>query len=290
MDVIINLLVNGISTGLLIFLLAAGLTLIFGLMDVLNFAHGGLFVWGAFMGAWVFNETGNFLLSVAAAILIGMVLGLVLERFLIRPVYGNHVRQLLITLGGMLVLTESIKILWGPNPIRVNLPEWLQGSFQFDGGVILIKYRLFVIVVGVIMYAALWLLLSKTRIGLMIRAGVIDKEMVQAMGINVKAIFTFVFLLGSAMAAMGGALLAPYSGVVFAEMGMQYAVLAFIVVIIGGMGSLQGSALASLIVGVLGAFMAYYIPDLSLALNMLLLAFVLLVKPTGLMGEKGGAV
>ncbi|MEW4219003.1 branched-chain amino acid ABC transporter permease [Rossellomorea marisflavi] len=290
MDVIINLLVNGISTGLLIFLLAAGLTLIFGLMDVLNFAHGGLFVWGAFMGAWVFNETGNFFLSVAAAILIGMVLGLVLERFLIRPVYGNHVRQLLITLGGMLVLTESIKILWGPNPIRVNLPEWLQGSFQFDGGVILIKYRLFVLVVGVIMYAALWLLLSKTRIGLMIRAGVIDKEMVQAMGINVKAIFTFVFLLGSAMAAMGGALLAPYSGVVFAEMGMQYAVLAFIVVIIGGMGSLQGSALASLIVGVLGAFMAYYIPDLSLALNMLLLAFVLLVKPTGLMGEKGGAV
>ncbi|MDW4527332.1 branched-chain amino acid ABC transporter permease [Rossellomorea marisflavi] len=290
MDVIINLLVNGISTGLLIFLLAAGLTLIFGLMDVLNFAHGGLFVWGAFMGAWVFNETGNFLLSVAAAILIGMVLGLVLERFLIRPVYGNHVRQLLITLGGMLVLTESIKILWGPNPIRVNLPEWLQGSFQFDGGVILIKYRLFVIVVGIIMYAALWLLLNKTRIGLMIRAGVIDKEMVQAMGINVKAIFTFVFLLGSAMAAMGGALLAPYSGVVFAEMGMQYAILAFIVVIIGGMGSLQGSALASLIVGVLGAFMAYYIPDLSLALNMLLLAFVLLVKPTGLMGEKGGAV
>ncbi len=290
MDVIINLLVNGISTGLLIFLLAAGLTLIFGLMDVLNFAHGGLFVWGAFMGAWVFNETGNFLLSVAAAILIGMVLGLVLERLLIRPVYGNHVRQLLITLGGMLVLTESIKILWGPNPIRVNLPEWLQGSFQFDGGVILIKYRLFVIVVGIIMYAALWLLLSKTRIGLMIRAGVIDKEMVQAMGINVKAIFTFVFLLGSAMAAMGGALLAPYSGVVFAEMGMQYAILAFIVVIIGGMGSLQGSALASLIVGVLGAFMAYYIPDLSLALNMLLLAFVLLVKPTGLMGEKGGAV
>ncbi len=290
MDVIINLLVNGISTGLLIFLLAAGLTLIFGLMDVLNFAHGGLLLWGAFMGAWVFNETVNILLSVAAAILIGMVLGLVLERFLIRPVYGNHVRQLLITLGGMLVLTESIKILWGPNPIRVNLPEWLQGSFQFDGGVILIKYRLFVIVVGIIMYAALWLLLSKTRIGLMIRAGVIDKEMVQAMGINVKAIFTFVFLLGSAMAAMGGALLAPYSGVVFAEMGMQYAILAFIVVIIGGMGSLQGSALASLIVGVLGAFMAYYIPDLSLALNMLLLAFVLLVKPTGLMGEKGGAV
>ncbi|MFL8935197.1 branched-chain amino acid ABC transporter permease [Rossellomorea oryzaecorticis] len=289
MEVMVNLLVNGVSTGLLIFLLAAGLTLIFGLMDVLNFAHGGLFVWGAFMGAWIFNETGNFLLSTIGAIAAGMLIGWLLERFLIRPVYGNHVRQLLITLGGMLVLTESIKVFWGPNPIRVNLPEWLQGSYQF-GDIILIKYRLFVILVGIILYIGLWQLLSRTKIGLMIRAGVLDKEMVQALGINVKAMFTFVFLLGSALAALGGSLLAPYSGIVFAEMGMQYAILAFIVVIIGGMGSLQGSMYASLIVGVAGAFMAYYVPDLSLALNMLLLALVLLVKPTGLMGEKEGAI
>ncbi|OMF57008.1 branched-chain amino acid ABC transporter permease [Paenibacillus sp. FSL R5-0490] len=289
MEVFINLLVNGVSTGLLIFLLAAGLTLIFGLMSVLNFAHGGLFVWGAFSGAWFFKETNSFLLAIAGAVAVGMVLGWVLERFLIRPVYGNHVRQLLITLGGMLVLSESIKIFWGPNPIRVNLPAWLEGSYQFDG-IIIIKYRVFVIVVGLLLYLALWLLLSRTQIGLMIRAGVLDKEMVQALGINVKGLFTFVFLLGAGLSALGGALLAPYSGVVFAEMGMQYAILAFIVVIIGGMGSLQGSALASLIVGVAGAFMAYYMPDLSLALNMLLLAIVLLVKPTGLLGEKGSAV
>lgn len=289
MEVFINLMVNGVSTGLLIFLLAAGLTLIFGLMSVLNFAHGGLFVWGAFSGAWIFNETNSFLLAIAGAVAVGMVLGWVLEIFLIRPVYGNHVRQLLITLGGMLVLSESIKIFWGPNPIRVNLPVWLEGSYQFDG-IIIIKYRVFVIVVGLLLYLALWLLLSRTQIGLMIRAGVLDKEMVQALGINVKGLFTFVFLLGAGLAALGGALLAPYSGVVFAEMGMQYAILAFIVVIIGGMGSLQGSALASLIVGVAGAFMAYYMPDLSLALNMLLLAIVLLVKPTGLLGEKGSAV
>lgn len=228
-------------------------------------------------------------MAIAGAAAVGIVLGWVLERFLIRPVYGNHVRQLLITLGGMLVLSESIKILWGPNPIRVNLPGWLEGSYQFDG-IIIIKYRLFVIAVGLLLYLALWLLLSRTQIGLMIRAGVLDKEMVQALGINVKGLFTFVFLLGAGLAAVGGALLAPYSGVVFAEMGMQYAILAFIVVIIGGMGSLQGSALASLIVGVAGAFMAYYMPDLSLALNMLLLAIVLLVKPTGLLGEKGGAI
>lgn len=289
MEVFINLLVNGVSTGMLIFLLAAGLTLIFGLMSVLNFAHGGLFVWGAFTGAWVFKETNSFIAAIVGAIVIGMILGWVLERFLIRPVYGDHVRQLLITLGGMLILTESIKIFWGPNPIRVNLPKWLEGSYQLDGFII-IKYRVFVIAIGVIIYIALWLMLSRTQIGLMIRAGVMDKEMVQALGINVKKLFTIVFLLGAALAALGGALLAPYSGVVFAEMGMQYAILAFIVVIIGGMGSLQGSVLASLIVGVMGAFLAYYMPDLSVAFNMLLLAIVLLVRPTGLFGEKGSAV
>ena len=286
MDVLVNLFVNGVSTGMLIFLLAAGLSLIFGLMSVLNFAHGGLFAWGAFTGVWLFNMTGSYVLALIGAILIGMFLGFVLERFLIRPVYGNHVRQLLVTLGGMLVLSECIKVFWGPNPISAKLPTWLQGSLTFDG-IILIKYRLFVIIVGVLIYIGLMLLLRKTKIGLMIRAGVIDKEMVQALGINIKAIFSFVFLLGAGMAALGGFLLAPYSGVIFAEMGMQYAILAFIVVIIGGLGSVQGSAIASLIVGLAGAFTAYYLPDLSLAINMLMLLFFLVVKPTGLVGEKG---
>jgi len=285
-DVLVNLFVNGVSTGMLIFLLAAGLSLIFGLMSVLNFAHGGLFAWGAFTGVWLFNMTGSYVLALIGAILIGMFLGFVLERFLIRPVYGNHVRQLLVTLGGMLVLSECIKVFWGPNPISAKLPTWLQGSLTFDG-IILIKYRLFVIIVGVLIYIGLMLLLRKTKIGLMIRAGVIDKEMVQALGINIKAIFSFVFLLGAGMAALGGFLLAPYSGVIFAEMGMQYAILAFIVVIIGGLGSVQGSAIASLIVGLAGAFTAYYLPDLSLAINMLMLLFFLVVKPTGLVGEKG---
>ncbi|EEM17360.1 MULTISPECIES: branched-chain amino acid ABC transporter permease [Bacillus] len=286
MDVLVNLFVNGVSTGMLIFLLASGLSLIFGLMSVLNFAHGGLFAWGAFTGVWLFNMTGSYVLALIGAILMGMFLGFVLERFLIRPVYGNHVRQLLVTLGGMLVLSECIKVFWGPNPISAKLPTWLQGSLTFDG-IILIKYRLFVIIVGVLIYIGLMLLLRKTKIGLMIRAGVIDKEMVQALGINIKAIFSFVFLLGAGMAALGGFLLAPYSGVIFAEMGMQYAILAFIVVIIGGLGSVQGSALASLIVGLAGAFTAYYLPDLSLAINMLMLLFFLVVKPTGLVGEKG---
>ncbi len=284
MNAVLNLIINGLSTGMLIFLLASGLTLIFGLMSVLNFAHGGFFVWGAFVAVWLFNFTKSFMLSLIGSIIIGMLIGWLIESFLIRPVYGNHIRQLLVTLGGMLVLVELIRIIWGSNPIRSNLPSWLEGSFQI-GGVILIKYRLFVIFFGLIGYMLLMLLLKKTKIGTTIRAGVDNKEMVQALGINIKNVFSFVFLLGAGMAALGGMLLAPYSGIIFADMGMQYAILAFIVVIVGGLGSIQGAIVASIIVGLAGAFTAYYFPDFSLAVNMLLLIIVLLLRPKGLYGE-----
>ncbi len=286
MNAILNLLINGLSTGLLIFLLASGLTLIFGLMSVLNFAHGGFFVWGAFVWVWLFSATGNFFISVVGAIGIGMLIGFIFEKTLIRPVYGNHIRQLLVTLGGMLVLVELIRMIWGSNPIRAGLPVWLDGSIQL-GGVVLIKYRLFVILVGLIIYGLIMLLLKKTKIGMIIRAGVDNREMVQALGINIKAVFSMVFILGAGIAALGGTLLAPYSGIIFADMGLQYAILAFIVVIIGGLGSVRGAALASIIVGLAGAFTAFYYPDLSLAVNMLLLIFVLLLRPKGLFGEKG---
>mgnify|MGYP001287861166 FL=1 len=286
MNAILNLLINGLSTGLLIFLLASGLTLIFGLMSVLNFAHGGFFVWGAFVWVWLFSATGNFFISVVGAIGIGMLSGFIFEKTLIRPVYGNHIRQLLVTLGGMLVLVELIRMIWGSNPIRAGLPVWLDGSIQL-GGVVLIKYRLFVILVGLIIYGLIMLLLKKTKIGMIIRAGVDNREMVQALGINIKAVFSMVFILGAGIAALGGTLLAPYSGIIFADMGLQYAILAFIVVIIGGLGSVRGAALASIIVGLAGAFTAFYYPDLSLAVNMLLLIFVLLLRPKGLFGEKG---
>lgn len=288
MNAIINLFVNGLSTGVLIFLLASGLTLIFGLMSVLNFAHGSFFVWGAFVGLWLYDLTNHFFVALIGAVLVGMLIGWLVERILIQPVYGNHIRQLLVTLGGMLVLIECIRIFWGSNPLRANMPDWLEGSFQF-GGVILIKYRLFILVVGFLIYLLLWVILKKTTIGIMIRAGVDNREAVQALGINIKTVFSFVFLFGAGMAALGGFLLAPYSGIIFADMGMQYAILAFIVVIIGGLGSIPGAAIASIIVGLAGAFTAFYVPDLSLSINMLLLIFILLLKPTGILGEKGRA-
>jgi branched-chain amino acid transport system permease protein len=286
LDVLLNLSLNGLATGMLIFLLAAGLTLIFGLMDVLNFAHGGLFAWGAYSGIWIYSKTGSFFIGILGAILVGFLLGILTERWIIKPVYGNHVQQILITLGLMLVLSEMLKVVWGPNQISANPPDYLVGSWEI-GGVIIIKYRLFIIFVGLLVFAVVQFLLSKTKIGLVVRAGVMNKEMVQALGINIQKVFMFVFMIGAGMAALGGVLLGPYSGVIHAEMGLEFAILAFIVVVIGGMGNFKGSLLAAALVGLSGSFMAYYVPDLALAANMLLMAVVLVFRPQGLFGMKG---
>jgi branched-chain amino acid transport system permease protein len=286
MDLLFSLTINGLATGMLIFLLAAGLTLIFGLMDVLNFAHGGLFVWGAFSGVWAYNLTESFWIGIIAAIITGLILGAVTEYLIIRPVYGNHTQQILITLGLMLVLSELIKVVFGPDQKAANPPGFLEGSFMI-GDVILIKYRLFIILVGLIVFAITSFILKRTRIGLIVRAGVMNKEMVQTLGINIRVVFMLVFMVGAAMAAFGGLLMAPYSGVIYAEMGLEFGILAFIVVVIGGMGSFTGSLLAAILVGLAQAYMAYYVPALSLAVNMLLMTVVLIFRPQGLFKVKG---
>jgi branched-chain amino acid transport system permease protein len=286
MDLIINLALNGLATGMLIFLLAAGLTLIFGLMDVLNFAHGGLFAWGAYSGVWVYALTDSFVLGIMGALLTGLILGMITEKFIIQPVYGNHVQQILITLGFMLVLSELLKVVWGPNQLSTSAPDYLAGSWVI-GEVIIIKYRVFIIAVGFLVFGIVQLVLNRTRVGLVVRAGVMNKEMVEAFGINIKKVFMYVFMVGSALAALGGILLAPYSGVIYAEMGMEFAILAFIVVVIGGMGSFPGSLFAAILVGLTGSFMTYYVPELSLAVNMILMALVLIFRPQGLFTVKG---
>lgn len=286
MELVINLIINGLATGMLVFLLAAGLTLIFGLMSVLNFSHGGFFAWGAYMGIWLFTTTGNYLLAIVGAMVVGLLLGAFTERVIIKPVYGNHIRQILITLGLMLVLQEMLKVVWGPNQLPARAPEFLSGSWVI-GDIVIIKYRAFIILVGLLVFFLVHYMLKKTKIGLVVRAGVMNKEMVQALGININRVFMFVFMLGSAMAALSGVLLAPYSGVIYAEMGLEFAILAFIVVVIGGMGSFPGSLFAAILVGLSGAFMTYYVPDLSLAVNMLLMVIVLSIRPEGLFKVKG---
>jgi len=286
MELLINLLINGLATGMLIFLLAAGLTLIFGLMDVLNFAHGGLFAWGAFSGVWLYGVTDSFTLAIIGAILTGVILGFITEKLIITPVYGNHVQQILITLGFMIVLSEMLKVVFGPNQLAAKTPPLLAGSWEI-GDVIIIKYRLFIIIIGFIVFGIFQFILKRTKIGLIVRAGVMNKEMVQALGINIKQVFLYVFMTGAGLAALSGILMAPYSGVIYAEMGMEFAILAFIVVVIGGMGSFPGSLLAAILVGLAGSFMAYYVPALSLAVNMMLMAIVLIFRPQGLFTAKG---
>ncbi|MGM9945111.1 MAG: branched-chain amino acid ABC transporter permease [Lysinibacillus sp.] len=281
MELIISLIINGLATGMLIFLLAAGVTLIFGLMDVLNFAHGGLFVWGAYTGIFAYAFTESFTIGIIIALLTGAILGFITEKLIITPVYGNHVQQILITLGLMIVLSECIKVVFGPNGIPVSVPPLLAGSWEV-GNIIIIKYRIFIIVIGFMIYGLFHYILTRTKIGLIVRAGVMNKEMVQALGINIKRVFLYVFMVGAALAALGGVLMAPYSGVIYAEMGMEYAILGFIVVVIGGMGSYSGTLLAAILVGLAGSFMAYYVPYLSLAVNMIIMVIVLVFRPQGL--------
>lgn len=286
MELFFNLTINGLATGMLIFLLAAGLTLIFGLMDVLNFAHGGLFAWGAYSGIWMYTTTGSFFVGIMGALATGLVLGLLTEKWIVKPVYGNHIQQILITLGLMLVLSELLKVVWGPNQIAAAPPAYLKGSWEI-GDVLIIKYRAFIILIGLLVFFLIRYILKNTKIGLIVRAGVMNKEMVQSLGINFNRIFTMVFMAGAALAALSGVLLGPYSGVIHAGMGMEFAILAFIVVVIGGMGNISGSIMAAILVGLSGSFMAYFVPDLALAVNMILMAVVLIFKPKGLFSIKG---
>ncbi|WP_078594099.1 branched-chain amino acid ABC transporter permease [Evansella clarkii] len=292
MELHLTLIFNGIATGMLIFLLAAGLSLIFGLMSVLNFAHGALFMFGAYAGTYVYILLGGwaggwsifyFGLGLLAAAVIGIILGFIVERTTIRQVYGDHLRQILVTTGVMLVVMELVRVFWGSNVIQVGRPQVLDGRTEMMN-VLFGHYRLFIIAFGVIVLVGMLIMLKKSKIGLVVRAGVENKEMVQALGINVRRVFTFVFIFGTTLACIGGFLWGPYQGQINPNMGMDLMLIAFIVVAIGGMGSVGGSAVAAILVGLSEAYMAYFFPPGALAVNMLIMAVVLLVKPTGLLG------
>ncbi|SMB99176.1 amino acid/amide ABC transporter membrane protein 1, HAAT family [Thermanaeromonas toyohensis ToBE] len=287
METFINLTTNGIATGMAIFLFAVGLSIIFGLMDILNFAHGAFFLWGAYMGAWIFSQTQSFGLALLGAVLCGVILGTVLERLTISRVYGSHVSQMLLTMGLMLVLTELVRVLWGPNILTSPGPKWLEGSWDF-GGIILVKYRLFTIAVGILIALLVYFLLQRTRLGIIVRAGVENREMVQALGIDIRKIFTLIFALGAGLAALGGAMMGPLNGAISPTMGMDNQLLAFIVVVIGGLGSFIGSLAGALLVGLMGALVSWFAPEAALTVNVLLMAVVLLVRPRGLFG--GGRI
>jgi branched-chain amino acid transport system permease protein len=296
----ITLTVSGVAMGMLLFLVSSGFSLIFGFLNVLNLAHGALFAWGAYVGFSAFSlidhwtgwGTSNavffnmliFLLALIIAGLVVAIIGMITEKLVIRPVYGSHLFQIFITVGAMIVLEESIRILWGPDDEVMPVPLNFIGSWDIFG-VVVSKFPLIAIVIGLLLYVVIYSVLKKTKVGMIVRAGVENPEMVQVMGHNVYRYFTGVFAAGSALAAVGGGMWATFVKSINPAMGGEVIVLALIIAIIGGLGSITGSVVGALMVGLSYNYVAYLIPKASLGITMLLLVVVLLIRPTGLFQE-----
>jgi branched-chain amino acid transport system permease protein len=295
----LTLTVAGLAMGMLIFLVASGLTLIFGLMDVLNFAHGALFSWGAYAGftvavaldahrGWAAAPSVGLnalllLLAVAAAVAVAFVLGVLLERVIVRPVYGQHLFQILITLGATIVLEEVIRVAWGPNDQVMPVPATFQGSWDV-ADVVVLRFPAIAIGLGLLVYGAMQWLLTRTRVGLIVRAGVENREMVQVMGHDIHRYFTAVFAAGSGLAGLGGLMWGMFGQSIRPSMGGEQLIFAFIVVIIGGLGSVTGSLVGALLVGLAYNYVAFLVPKAAIGVTMCIMVLVLLVRPTGLYG------
>lgn len=290
----LTLTVAGAAMGMMLFLMAAGLTLIFGLMDVLNFAHGAFITLGAYVAVSVFAEFAGWsaaeswwlnlaVLGVAlvAAALASGVFGFVFERILIRRVYGMHLRQILITMGGLIIAEQLVIVLWGANPLPLAKPASLRGSVIL-GTAAIEKYRLLAVVLGIVVYGALHLILNRTRLGLLVRAGVENREMVEALGYRIRRLFIAVFVAGTALAGVGGVMWGLYQELVTRAIGGDMTILIFIVVIIGGLGSVGGCFVGAVLVGLVTNYVGFLAPKLALGSNILLMTAILLWRPRGL--------
>jgi len=290
----VTLTVAGLAMGMMIFMMASGLTLVFGLMDVMNFAHGVFISVGAYAAASVLlamkaqtasPELGANLVAIVPAVLAAValagVLGWFFERVVIRPVYGDHLRQILVTMGGLIVVEQLIVVVWGPDMIPLPRPEALGGAFVF-GDAAIERYRVLAVVVGLAVFGAMWLALNRTRIGLLVRAGVENAEMVESLGYRIRRLFVGVFVADNALASLGNVMWAMYQESLTAQMGMQVMVLIFIVVIIGGLGSVGGCFAGALLVGLTANYTGFLAPKLALGSNILLMVLVLLWRPRGL--------
>ena len=285
----LTLTVAGIAMGLIVFVIASGLTLVFGLMDVLNFGHGVFIALGAFMATSVMGYAAgagwNGFVAIFASMLVAMAaaaaVGWAFERVIVRPVYGLHLKQILITMGGMIVGEEIIKVIWGPLQIAMPLPDEIRGAWII-GEAAIEKYRVLASVIGLVVFAALVFTLNRTKIGLLIRAGVQDRSMVEALGYRIRRLFVGVFVAGSALAGLGGVLWGLYQQSVIPQIGAQVNVLIFIVIIIGGLGSTFGCFVGALLVGLMANYTGFLAPKVALFSNIALMVAVLLWRPQGL--------
>jgi branched-chain amino acid transport system permease protein len=290
----VTLTAAGLAMGMIIFIIASGLTLVFGLMDVLNFGHGVFIALGAFVALSVLGMVPDWTasdslmrnlaalgLAVGAALIVAGIVGWIFERVLVQRVYGQHLKQILITMGGMVVGEEVIKVLWGPQMLPLEMPAALRGALWF-GDAAVEKYRLLAVAVGLVLFVAMVLMLNRTKLGLLIRAGVQDREMVESLGYRINRLFIGVFVAGSALAGLGGVMWGLYQQGVSPQMGARVNVLIFIVIIIGGLGSTGGCFLGALLVGLVANYIGFLAPKLALFSNIFLMVAILLWRPQGL--------
>jgi branched-chain amino acid transport system permease protein len=290
-----SLTIAGVAMGVIIFIMAAGLGLVFGLMNILNFAHGAFITFGAYVAAAVlarmsgWTQADDAVLNLlafaacgAAAATVAGVLGYATERIIIRPVYGAHLKQILVTVGVLIVAEQLVPVFWGGVPVPVTRPALLRGSILI-GQVAVERYRLVAIVTGLLVYGGMVAVLARTRIGLLIRAGVQNREMVEALGYRIQAVFILVFVAGSALAGFGGAMWGLYHELITASLGSEVLVLTFIVIIIGGPGSTSGAFYAALLVGLTANYVGFLAPKLALGSNIALMLAILMWRPTGLL-------
>jgi branched-chain amino acid transport system permease protein len=253
---------NGVQLGMLLFLLAAGLTLIFGIMDLVNLAHGSLYMLGAYFAATFAALTGSFVLGAVLALAAVFVSGIVLEVIAIRPLYGrNHLDHVLGTFGLLLFFNELVRLVWGPAGMTLSLPSEMLTAVQIIPGLYYPLYRLVIILVALAVAALLYVMVMRTRLGMLIRAGASNREMVGALGVNIKLLYTLVFGLGATLAGFAGLMQAPILTVQIG-MGENILILAFVVIIIGGIGSIRGAFVASIIVGLIDTMGRAFLPDL----------------------------
>ncbi len=291
----LTLTAAGLAMGMMIFTMASGLTLVFGMMDVLNFGHGAFIALGAYVATLVFLPLAGwsasdsvalnlavFALAVLAAALVCGVLGWVFERLIVKPVYGQHLRQILATIGGSIIAEQLMYAFWGPDQIPLSLPKTFEGSFVF-GDAAVEKYRVVATVVGLVVFAGEMLILNRTKIGLLVRAGVENREMVEALGFRVRRLFVGVFIAGTALAGIGGVMWAVYQELVTTAIGADMTILMFIVVIIGGLGSVSGCFVGAMLVGLTANYTGFLAPKLALGSSIALMVLILLWRPRGLL-------
>ncbi|SPU48623.1 branched-chain amino acid ABC transporter permease [Bordetella trematum] len=289
----LTLTLAGLAMGMIIFIVASGMTLVFGLMDVLNFGHGLFIAIGAYMATTVLGAMGGWTASpsllanlgaIVPAMIVGMLvagaIGAVFERVIVRPVYGQHLKQILITMGGLIIGEELIKMIWGPQTLSLPMPQALRGALLL-GDAAIEKFRLLALGSGVAVLLLLVWILNRSKLGLLIRAGVEDREMVESLGYRIRHLFVAVFVAGSMLAGLGGVLWGLYQQSVVPQMGAQVNVLIFIVIMIGGLGSTVGCLIGALLVGLMANYTGFLLPKAALFSNIALMVAILLWRPQG---------